>query len=419
MTLQSALIVHPAPDVRLLTALSRACDHILVLSGPDGAPRQIGSDPRVSQHLLSADGDAVALACELGRRHDIAAAPPVWEGGVEATAEICAALGLPASSAAAARASRDKYLAARCFAKHAVPHPRTLLFSALAPDPAAIERHLDFPFIVKCPSATNSQSVALVRSREDLDAYLAMIRQLYDPGRRNRLSGLYAGQAEQMPVLAQEYVDGVELNIDILFKPDAHVLLGVFEKHPMPGPTFEEIQSVYPPRLSRKDLDECIQVAVAAVRALGATIGAAHVELRFTDRGPFVLEAALRPGGFLTPQAIEYLAGIHPATALTRLLISGELPRIDACPGGVACLYGAVNCAVEGRIVSITDERLVRRAAPDIFSFTMLKRPGDRVAPLPLGSDYHVASFMLVGPRREGLEATAQFIRDHLDVVVI
>jgi hypothetical protein len=241
---------------------------------------------------------------------------------------------------------------------------------------------------------------------------------LYDARRDNRLFGLYADQAEQHPLLVQEYADGTELNIDILLTSHKHLLLGAFEKFPMHGPTFEEVQSVYPPRVSAAQMDACVQAAADAARALGATLGAAHVELRLTSGGPVIIEAALRPGGFLTPQAIHHLTGIHPITALTRLLLTGDLPDVDGLPGGVACLYGAVNCSVEGRIKSISGEPLVRDAVPDIVSFDLLKQPGDRVVPLPLGSDYHIASFMLAGARREPLEASAQDIRRRLKVDV-
>jgi hypothetical protein len=165
-------------------------------------------------------------------------------------------------------------------------------------------------------------------------------------------------------------------------------------------------------------MDACVEAAAGAARALGATVGAAHVELRLTERGPVIIEAALRPGGFLTAEAIHHLTGVHPVAALTRLLMTGELSQIDALPHGVACLYGAVNCGYEGRIKSICGEHLVRSTVPGLHAFNVLKRPGDRVVPLPLGSDYHIASFMLVGGRREPLEAAAQRIRGCLKVDV-
>lgn len=414
----TALIVHPAPDETLLRALLSVCERVVVVSRSGGAWKPLEQDAKVTQRLLTRDQDVVQLARDIDSTCRINVVPPVWEGGVEATAEIGAALGLPGNPVAAARAARDKYLAALCFERHGIPHPRTMLFSATADDCDRIERQFAFPFILKSPWSTNSQSVTLVRTRDELSGALTMLARLYNPDRANRLFGLYAERAGQRPVLVQDYADGLELNIDILINGSAHRLLGAFEKHPMHGPTFEEVQSVYPPRVSGSEMDECVEAAVGAARALGATMGAAHVELRLTKRGPVIIEAALRPGGFLTSQAIDHLTGVHPVAALTRLLMTGELSEVDGLPRGVACLYGAVNCGFEGRIKAISGEHLVRSTVPGLHAFNVLKRPGDRVVPLPLGSDYHIASFMLVGGRREPLESAARRIRRCLRVDV-
>jgi biotin carboxylase len=415
-TTGTALVVHPAPDATMLRALLCVCDNVIVMSASSGASKQLEPHPRVARHSYAGGQDVVALASEIARIGHVSVVPPVWEGGVEATAAICSALGLPGNSEAAAQAARDKYQAALCFERHGIPHPRTMLYSATAANQDRIEQQFSFPFILKSPWSTNSQSVTLVRSRDELSACLTMLRRLYSPDRENRLFGLYAEHVGQQPVLVQEYADGLELNIDLLLDQNTYRLLGAFEKYPMHGPTFEEVQSVYPPRVSISEMDECAQAAAAAARALGATIGAAHIELRLTSRGPVIIEAALRPGGFLTPQAISHLTGVHPVTALTRLLMTGELPDIDGLPDGVACLYGAVNCAIKGRIKSIFGEDSVRRDIQGLHAFSLLKQPGDRVVPLPLGTDYHVASFMLVGSCREPLEAAARRIRQCLRV---
>lgn len=414
---EAVLIVHPAPGETLLQVLLSECEQVIVLSAAATAGRDELS-PKVTRYRYGPDDDVIELAGVIDRHHPIAVVPPVWEGGVEATAAICAALGLRGNPPDAARVARDKHEAARCFERHGILHPRTVGFSTSPEDCARIEAGFAYPFIVKSPWSTNSQSVALVRDSEELWSCLAMLRRLYDPRQPNRLSDLYADRNGDAPVLVQEYIEGVELNIDILFEGSAWRLLGAFEKHPMHGPTFEEVQSIYPPRIPREAIDRCAQAAADAVRALGGTIGAAHVELRLTEAGPVIIEVALRPGGFLTPQAIARISGIHPVAALTRLLLTGDLPDLPPPAGGMACLYGAVNCALEGRIQSITDEQCVRDAAPEIVAFDMLKRAGDRVVPLPLGSDYHLASFMLVGECRDALEASADRIRERLQVVV-
>jgi biotin carboxylase len=412
----NALIIHPAPNDVLLKSAFSVCSSVIVLSpGNNPEVRRLDQADRLIQYQCAPEDDVVAVGLRLCHEHDIGIVLPVWEGTVDATAKICATLGLPGNVLSAVVASRDKYLAALSFERSGIPHPRTRLFDSTLHQATSIEQQFDYPLIVKLPQSTNSQSVTLVRSREELEAAFTMIERLYRPDPQNRLFSLYKSQTGERQFLVQSYIEGPELNIDLLYTESDHRVLGVFEKHPMTGPTFGEVQSVYPVNLSDDELNTCFSMAVASVRALGATIGAAHVEMRVTKSGPVVIEAALRPGGFLTAMAIRHLTGIDPIAALIELLLIGTLPDINAFPKGRSCLYGAVNSEAEGRICRISGVN-VAEAFPDVLSFDLLKHPGDYLMPLPFGTDYHVARFMLAGTHREPLEITARSIRDAMVV---
>jgi biotin carboxylase len=418
---KSALIIHPSPNDELLESLLCVCRHLIVLS-----PKGYGDEQcknlaqRVTRYHYTSSEDLIELAHRINDEHDIGVIPPMWEGSVESTSMICTALGFPGNPVSAARAARDKYLASIHFQHHNVPHPRTIQFEASTDDPSFIEDHIDYPFIVKIPQSTNSQSVTLVRSGDQLRAAIANIVSLYEIGQKresNRLFLLYDTISKKQPFIAQEYIEGLELNIDLLYNETDHRVLGIFEKYPMVGPTFEEVQSIYPIKLDNQDIQSCIDTAAMAIRALGAVKGAAHVELKMTDNGPVIIESALRPGGFFTPQAIRYLTGCDPVIALVELLLTGKLPDIAPIPKNRACVYGAVNCSNPGQIVDIGGEDIVA-AIPGISVFELLKRPGDQIIPLPTGTDYHIARFIITGNTRQDLEAAADKIRNSLEVVL-
>ncbi|MPY57144.1 ATP-grasp domain-containing protein [Streptomyces spongiae] len=413
------LAVHSAVAPALLQSLLTAADEVVLLV-PAGAGDEASLPPalaaRVLVHTYSCTEDAVALARKQHGAAPFDAVLAVWEGAVEAASLITEALGLPGCSPDAARAARDKSLAAARFHRAGVPHPRSWTFDATAPDAGgeALEQCAEGRLVVKMPRSTNSQSVMLVRNRSELAEAMAVIRRLYRTGRRdNRLADLYERPDGSAPVLAQEYVGGVELNIDLLLSEDAHAVLGVFEKHPAVGPTFGETHSVHPVSLAEAELRRAVDVAVAATRALGATRGAAHVELRMGERGPVVIEGALRPGGFLTPLAMRRLTGVDPVAALTRLMVAGSLPEVPPVPGDRACLYGAVNVERTGRVVRITGEARAR-ALPGVVLLDVIKKPGDVLVTLPEGTDYHIAAFLVEGGSRSEVEGTAERIRSLL-----
>ncbi|MET7731853.1 ATP-grasp domain-containing protein [Streptomyces sp. NPDC005402] len=409
-------MLHSFAAPRLRQSLLAAADEVVLL-----VPAAPGSTPtsppaladRVEVHTYGSPLEAVALARKLHREAPLDAAFSVWEGAVETAALITEALGLPGCTPEAARAARDKSLASACFRRAGVPHPRSWTFDATAPG-AGVEvlgQCVDGRMVVKIPRSTNSQSVMLVRTRSELEAAMSVIRQLYRAeASDNRLADLYAPTDDTAMVLAQEYVSGAELNIDLLLSENSHVVLGVFEKHPAAGPTFGEVHSVHPVSLSPADVGRAVDVAVQAARALGATRGAAHIELRVGDRGPVVIEGALRPGGFLTPLAVERLTGLDPLAALARLMVEGTLPEVPPVSADRACLYGAVNVERPGRVVCITGEEAAREL-PGVLLLDVIKKPGDVLVTLPEGTDYHIAAFLVEGESRSAVEATAERIR--------
>ncbi|MGX1372520.1 biotin carboxylase [Streptomyces canus] len=418
MTVRSTrvLVLHSSAAPRLLRSLLAAADEVVLLvpatAGPTPtAPPALAE--RVVVHTYGSPGEAVTLARKLHRDAPLDAAFSVWEGAVETAALITEALGLPGCTPDAARAARDKSLASARFRHADVPHPRSWTFDAAEPDAGAeaLDQCADGRMVVKIPRSTNSQSVMLVRTRTELEEALSVIRRLYRAeASANRLADLYAPTDDTATVLAQEYVSGTELNIDLLLSENGHAVLGVFEKHPAAGPTFGEVHSVHPVSLAPADVTRAVEVAVRAARALGATRGAAHMELRVGDRGPVVIEGALRPGGFLTPLAVERLTGVDPLTALVRLMAEGTLPQVPPSAADRACLYGAVNVERPGRVVHITGEEAAREL-PGVLLLDVIKKPGDVLVTLPEGTDYHIAAFLVEGESRSGVEATAERIR--------
>ena len=411
----TALIVHPSPDPGLLASLRAECGQVLVLSPSARRRAHTERQEAITRYWYPVGIDPETLARRVQAQHDVDAVVPTWEGTVETTAAISQALGLPGNPPAAVCASRDKTVALDCWRRERVPHPRSALFEAANDGKEAIESEFEYPFIVKIPRSTNSQSVTLVRSRADLARGLTTIQQLYHSAATNRLSSLYSADAAKQPVLVQEYVEGLELNIDLVYDVNDHRVLGVFEKYPMSGPAFAEVQSVYPVALSSRQLSDAIAVAVAAVRALGVNTGAAHVELRIASEGPVVIEAALRGGGFLTPDAVGRLTGLDPRAALFRLLATRVLPDLDPLPPHRACLYGAVNVATAGRVIRIIGADQAART-PGTVLLEVLKKPGDQLVPLPAGTDYHVARFLLDGSTRNEVETAARRIRESVVV---
>jgi hypothetical protein len=96
-------------------------------------------------------------------------------------------------------------------------------------------------------------------------------------------------------------------------------------KFPLAKP-FRESGVVIPSTLAPADAARAVDLAVAAVRALGVRHGVTHTELKLTAAGPRVIEVNARVGGYV-PELLYRSTGFDLIRAAL-LLALGELPEV-------------------------------------------------------------------------------------------
>lgn len=406
------LLIHNNPTQYCLESLLDIGSHLVI------AGKNLTIDKKSNVDIIDVNiFDFESLIDKIKEYHcksNINCILPVCEASIVATGFVSETLGLNNNSVEALQKSRNKYLASIAFKRFGIPHPKTLnlnLEQALCP------LELDYPIIAKLPFSTNSQSVIKADNLQELKVALKRIQKLYcaTDNELNRLHSLYATNHGE--VILQEYITGIELNIDLIYVNGSFLVAGVFEKAPMNGPYFPETQSVYPVSLSESQYEECFDIAKQSVLALGGTIGAAHVELRYSQRGPVIIEVALRTGGFYTALAIEKLLGHNVYQLLLYTLLHKDLAIQTVLPKSKACIYGAVNIQNRGIITSIAGLEIFNKIN-NLVDFKVIKKPGDYVLPLPEGSDYHIAQFILLGDSRHDVIAKAELIRSNLKIQI-
>ncbi|MBZ4418399.1 ATP-grasp domain-containing protein [Myxococcus sp. RHSTA-1-4] len=408
-----ACVLHPYPNRYLIDSLHGAGLQVVLVCPrdvvPPGAPVEAVIDAP-----LHDDAAVMAAVEEFHRTRPLDLVVPLYEGCTHLSAAIAARLGLPGNPPEAADASRNKYLAYQCWARAGVSAPRTIPLLELDHAADAIEKELGFPAIVKLADSMNSQGVGLVRDRQEYAAYREVLRTMLSrpvdidiQSDRNRLA--YGRGA--VKVLAQEFCRGSEVNVDILMGGGEYVVAGIFEKAPAMGPWFAETMSVSPTSLGPEKEAELGRLAIAAVKALGATVGAAHVEIRYSEQGPRVLEAGLRPGGGYTMQAIEHLTGYNMPVEVARMLSGGRAPGIT--PRRKAALYGGIVYPYSGTLRSVTGLE-VFRDIPGLMTHVVLHKPGDRVYALPESAQPHLTYYLIGGETRDEVLALHRRIQESI-----
>merc|ERR1711972_1011227 len=130
------------------------------------------------------------------------------------------------------------------------------------------------------------------------------------------MGGVQADGVVSLDVLLEQYLDGTEVDIDVVFSDGDWRYAAITDNGPTVEPWFNETWGVCPSLLPVCRQRELRELGVACVRALGFSSGVFHVECKYTSTGPQLIEVNARMGGGPVDEAIFIALGI-PARPCT------------------------------------------------------------------------------------------------------
>ena len=315
-------------------------------------------------------------------------------------AAVAEELGLRGNPVAAAAAARDKHQQRRLFAAAGVAAPRFELLTTAA-DPERVARDASYPCVLKPLRLSASRGV--IRA-DDVDGFVAAFerikRILEQAGCETRDAGGAGQHASHIPhpasesLLVEEFVPGPEVAVEGLVTHGALTVLAIFDKpDPLEGPFFEETIYVTPSRLApaaQQKVAACVQ---AAVDALGLREGPIHAEVRYNDRGAWLIELAARPIGGRCSGALRFesrdAGGEMRDASLEEIIIRHALGMPIPTLEREAQASGVMMIPVPGAGV-LRDVRGVDDAqkVPLVEEVVITAHPGQTLVPWPEGSRY-------------------------------
>jgi biotin carboxylase len=288
---------------------------------------------------------------------------------VMATAHIAATLGLPGPGVDGADRCRNKHRCRQALTEAGLPQPRFALAATVAEARHAATM-IGYPLVVKPRGMGASIGVVRVDTPTALDAAFAVAELASHGG-----SPSYEGG-----VLVEEYVTGPEISIDGAVVDGEYLPLFIAHKQVGLEPYFEEIGHVVRADDPLLDDPELGKVLAEAHRVLGIRFAMTHAEVRFTDRGPVVIEVNARLGGDLIPYLGKQATGIDPARVAVDVAM-GVRPVVDpkkTSVVGIRFAYPPRDCTV--RLVSLPEVGTV----PGLLEARPIAGPGAQLR-LPPG----------------------------------
>jgi len=227
------------------------------------------------------------------------------ELSVPTSARLAEALGLPGPLPESVDTARDKYKTRACLAAAGLPTPPNFLIRG-PEDIAEAAKQVGFPAVLKPVSGAASLGVKKVLDMEDLTStYEELDRELrtlvVTSGALVKDDGKNLGSSAVNVIgaafLLERYLDGQEVDVDVVMSEGEWVYAAVSDNGPTLEPYFNETWAVSPSLLPREQQVALKELAVGSVKALGFLDGIFHVECKYTSIGPQLIEVNARMGG--------------------------------------------------------------------------------------------------------------------------
>jgi hypothetical protein len=306
-------------------------------------------------------------ARRLVERHDVRAVITYNEPDVLPAAQLAEALGIPGLPVRAAEICRDKLLQREALAAISPT------ISVLVHDVEAgleVAAQVGYPLIVKPRALSGSAGVCRIDSADDFVRYFELA------------AGIDKKGMVSDGVLVEEFLDGVEFDVDVWSSGGkAEVLYWCpksfeFDPHPI------EVGYVCGEgALDIEPLAEGFALACAAVLATGIDRTLAHVEVKMTSKGPRIIELNGRPGGDMLSKMVHMAFGLSIGSLLVSAAL-GEPLEAEIVPdlaAGLKFLYPDRPLVFEG-LAEAPD----LRAQPWVHEVGELRPRGTVIEPPPI-----------------------------------
>lgn len=230
----------------------------------------------------------------------------VVELSVPLVSRLAEALNLPGHNPDAVDLARDKWSTRGALVEAGLPTPPYCAIDRKE-DLEKAARKVGFPAVLKPRGGAASLGVKKVASKADLLSVYEEVRQELSSlvvssgalvkGDEANNGGVKADEAIDLSLLLEKYLDGDEVDVDVVMSEGEWKYAAVSDNGPTLEPYFNETWAVSPSLLSREKQVALKELAIGSVKALGFTDGVFHVECKYTSIGPHLIEVNARMGG--------------------------------------------------------------------------------------------------------------------------
>lgn len=268
-----------------------------------------------------------------------------WENSVSEAARVASALGLPGNPPGAVDAARSKVRTREMSTRLGLPTPKAQRVRSLD-ELFAAAADVGFPAVVKPEFGASAAGVVRVDDFESLPGLYKLVRAIVTPEQ----DAIFRAGSD---LLLEQYLDGVEFDVDLVLQDGECVFSSVSQNWPTAEPSFQETGLHLPPDHKEKAVRELVDLSVRTVQSFGFRRGVLHVEGKCTSHGPRVIEVNARMGGARIHQMVEAVWGVDLIEAQLRSCL--DLPQTlkPSRKPQCAVVNAIVHAPATGRLVEL------------------------------------------------------------------
>lgn len=219
-------------------------------------------------------------------------------------------------------------------------------------------------------------------------------------------------------VLFEEYIEGPEFSLDAMISDGKVTCVGIADRVIPDNDYFIEFGHTMPSQARAAVQREVIDEMIKAIQALGLTHGFAKADIRYSKRGPVIIEMAARlSGGFMSTHTFPAATGIDLMELAIRLAV-GEHPQHPTYDYNKIAIERAI-IAKPGKIWHISHYGLnvAKETNQEIVDVIITAREGDIIQP-PKSNVDKVGHIIASGSTVKAAEAAVEEARNYIDIKV-
>ncbi|RUV90644.1 MAG: ATP-grasp domain-containing protein [Mesorhizobium sp.] len=221
--------------------------------------------------------------------------------------KLCRHFDLPGPNPASIERCCDKFDQRQVLSEAGVSIPAYRV-AANATEVESFAAEIGLPVILKPVLGSGSIGVRLCRNVDELAEHTTYL-----------LGGKRIWRSSPR-ILVEEFAQGPHYCIEIM----GNEVIGIGALDFSRPPNFVCREFTYPAVLTDYEYDSIVDVSLSCLRALGLGWGPTNVELRWTKRGPVVIEVNPRLPGSPCPELVQLAYGVDLVTEHIKLVIGAE-----------------------------------------------------------------------------------------------